>query len=94
MFTKSGTCTVAPVSSFAGFVTFETVSPLTPGSVSATASSIDDGSCSPDGFPSTVRICTEVEGGMNSSSSANEFRGSENCSYVSSSMKTTSSPES
>ena len=33
-FTKSGTFTTAPVSSFAGFVTFETVSPFTPGSVS------------------------------------------------------------
>ena len=94
MFTKSGTCTVAPVSSVAGFVTFETVSPLTPGSVAATESSTDDGSWRPDGFPSTVRICTEVEGGMYASSSATEFRGSENCSYVSSSMKTTSSPES
>ena len=80
MFTKSGTCTVAPVSSFAGFVTFETVSPFTPGSVSATESSIDDGSWRPDGLPSTVRISTDVDGGMNSSSSATDFRGSENCS--------------
>ena len=31
--TKSGTWTTAPVSSVAGFVTLETVSPLTPGSV-------------------------------------------------------------
>ena len=42
-FTNSGTWTTAPVSSVAGFVTFETVSPRTPGSVSATASSTDDG---------------------------------------------------
>ena len=56
VFTNSVTFTVEPVSSFAGFVTFETVSPFTPGSVSATESSIDDGSWRPDGFPSTVRI--------------------------------------
>ncbi len=43
-FTKSGTGTTAPVSSVAGYVTFETVSPRTPGSVSATSSSTDAGS--------------------------------------------------
>ena len=48
MFTNRGTCTVAPVSSFAGFVTFETVSPFTPGSVSVTASSTDAGSWTPE----------------------------------------------
>ena len=84
----------APVSSVAGFVTFETVSPFTPGSVSATASSTDEGSWSPDGRPSTVSTCTGDEGGMNWRSSATVLRGSENCSYVSSSMNTTSSPES
>ncbi len=42
-FTKSGTWTTAPVSSVAGLVTFETVSPFTPGSVSVTASSTDGG---------------------------------------------------
>ena len=43
VFTNSGTWTVAPVSSVAGFVTFETVSPRTAGSVSVTSSSIDAG---------------------------------------------------
>src|SRR5690606_31484928 len=38
-FRKSGTCTVAPVSSFAGLVPPCAVSPLTPGSVSTIASS-------------------------------------------------------
>ena len=42
--TKSGTWTTAPVSSVAAFVTFETVSPLIPGSVSETASSTEAGS--------------------------------------------------
>ena len=41
--TNSGTWTTAPVSSVAGFVTLETVSPFTPGSVSVTASSSDEG---------------------------------------------------
>jgi Xaa-Pro aminopeptidase len=58
MFTKSGTWTTAPVSSVAGFVTFETVSPFTPGSVSVTASSTEAGIWIPDGFPLTCRICT------------------------------------
>src|SRR5215217_3829481 len=93
-FTNSGTCTTAPVSSVAGFVTFETVSPRTPGSVSTTASSTAAGSCTPPGRPSTVSICTELDGCRNSSASATEERGSGNCSNVSSSMKTTSSPES
>ncbi len=48
--TNSGTCTTAPVSSVAGFVTLETVSPRTPGSVSVTASSTEAGSWIPDGF--------------------------------------------
>ena len=60
--TKSGTCTTAPVSSVAGFVTFVTVSPRTAGSVSATVSSTDDGSWSPAGLPSTASICTELDG--------------------------------
>ncbi len=33
MFTKIGTLTTTPVSKVAGLVTFETVSPFTPGSV-------------------------------------------------------------
>ena len=48
-FTNSGTWITAPVSSVAGFVTFETVSPFTPGSVSVTSSTTDDGSSTPDG---------------------------------------------
>src|SRR5256885_9885788 len=39
--TNRGTWTTAPVSRVAGLVTFETVSPFTPGSVSDTASSTD-----------------------------------------------------
>ena len=35
---------------------------LTPGSVSATASSTDPGICTPAGFPSTQSICTELDG--------------------------------
>ena len=61
-FTKSGTCTTAPVSRVAGFVTFETVSPYTPGSVSVTVSSTDVGIWTPPGRPSTISICTELEG--------------------------------
>src|SRR3954449_9876234 len=49
--TNSGTATTAPVSRVAGLVTFETVSPLTPGSVSETASSTDEGSWSAAGLP-------------------------------------------
>ena len=67
-FTNSGTCTTAPVSSVAGFVTFETVSPLTPGWVSTTDSSTADGSCTPAGRPSTVSIGTVLDGCRNSSS--------------------------
>src|SRR6266567_4412918 len=58
-FTNSGTCTTAPVSRVAGFVTFETVSPLTPGSVSVTSSTTDPGNSSPDGEPPTNRIWTD-----------------------------------
>src|SRR6266516_713433 len=58
VFTNSGTCTTAPVSSVAGLVTFETVSPLTPGSVSDTPSSTEAGSCTPVGLPLTSIICT------------------------------------
>src|SRR5205823_6965722 len=68
--TKSGTCTTAPVSSVAGFVTFETVSPLTPGSVSVTASTTDAGRSTPDGCPSTNSTCTTDDGCMNGSSPA------------------------
>jgi hypothetical protein len=78
--TNSGTWTVAPVSSVAGFVTFETVSPFTPGSVSVTASSTAAGSCTPDGLPSTASIWTELDGITKSSASATDSRGSENCS--------------
>src|SRR5919202_6564727 len=92
--TNSGTWTTAPVSSVAGFVTFETVSPFTPGSVSVTWSSTDAGSWIPDGLPPTERICTDVDGCMYWSSSATSPRGSVNCSYVSSSMKCASLPSS
>ena len=64
-FTNSGTWTTAPVSSVAGFVTLETVSPRTPGSVCETVSSTDEGSWMPDGLPSTVSICTELDGSTN-----------------------------
>src|SRR5207253_1559443 len=92
--TKSGTCTTAPVSSVAGFVTFDTVSPFTPGSVSVTVSSTEPGSCTPDGFPPTTSICTLDDGCMYGSASSSSACGSENCSYVSSSMKCTSEPSS
>src|SRR5919198_1180243 len=93
-FTNSGTWTTAPVSSFAGFVTFETVSPFTPGSVSVTVSSTDAGSRTPEGRPFTTSICTELDGCMNSSASSTDPRGNDVCSYVFSSMNTTSSPAS
>ena len=41
-FTKSGTWMTAPVSRVAGFITFETVSPFTPGSVSAMLKKLDE----------------------------------------------------
>ena len=47
--TKSGTLTVAPVSSFAGFVAFVAVSPLKPGSVSTIFSSTCAGRSTPIG---------------------------------------------
>src|SRR6185437_10336592 len=52
-FTNSGTCTTAPVSSVAGLVTLETVSPLIPGSVSVTSRITDAGSSTPVGLPPT-----------------------------------------
>ena len=61
-FTNSGTWTTAPVSRVAGFVTFETVSPFTPGSVSVTVSSTEEGICTPPGRPSTISIWTELDG--------------------------------
>src|SRR3954465_13437798 len=92
--TNIGTWTTAPVSSVAGFVTFETVSPLTPGSVSVTVSSTDAGSCTPDGFPPTTSTWALEDGCMNGSSFWSSACGSENCSYVASSMKWTSEPSS
>ncbi len=84
----------APVSSVAGFVTLETVSPLTPGSVSVTSSTTEAGSSTPDGSPPTNSTCTELDGCMYGSASSTVACGSASCSYVASSMKTTSSPES
>src|SRR5262249_8128016 len=92
--TNSGTWTTAPVSSVAGFVTFETVSPLTPGSVSVTSRTTDAGKSTPVGLPPTNSTCTDDEGWRNGRASSTVARGSGRCSYVSSSMKTTSSPES
>src|SRR6476619_2716451 len=94
VFTNIGTLTTAPVSSVAGFVTLETVSPLTPGSVSVTVSSTDAGSCTPDGLPPTTSTCTLVDGCMYGSASSSSACGNENCSYDSSSMKCTSDPSS
>src|SRR5690242_870964 len=51
-FRKSGTCTTAPVSSVAGFVPPWAVSPRTPGSVRAIASSTKLGSSTVVGAPS------------------------------------------
>src|SRR5215207_5224120 len=92
-FTNSGTWTTAPVSSVAAFVTLETVSPLTPGSVSTTESSTEAGSWMPAGRPSTVRSMTELEGWRNSIPSTS-VRGRFTCSNEDSSMNTTSSPAS
>src|SRR2546426_5157454 len=74
------TCTTAPVSSVAGFVTFETVSPRTPGSVAVTVSSTDPGSCMPEGLPPTTSICTLDDGCMYGRASSSSACGSENCS--------------
>ena len=76
-FTKSGTATTAPVSSVAGFVTFETVSPFTPGSVSVTSSTTDDGRSTPEGSPPTNITCTLDDGCMNGNSSSISACGSE-----------------
>ena len=92
--TNSGTWTIAPVSSFAGLVTFETVSPRTPGSVSATVSSTEVGSWTPEGRPSMLSSCTVLDGWRKSSASATESRDRLICSKDCSSMNTTSSPES
>jgi len=64
-------------------VTFETVSPLTPGSVSVMTSSTDPGSWTPDGLPPTKSICTDDDGCMYGSASSTSECGSANCSYVS-----------
>jgi hypothetical protein len=48
----------------------------------------------PAGLPSTVRSCTVADGWRKASSSETSARRSEICSYVCSSMKTTSSPAS
>ena len=77
-----------------GFVTFETVSPLTPGSASTTSSSTEAGSSTPAGRPSSVRRNTVLEGWRKSRASSTSARGNEICSKVSWSMNTTSSPAS
>ena len=73
--TNSGTCTIAPVSSVAGLVTLETVSPLTPGLVATTSSSTDAGSCTAVGLPSTKSSCTVSFSRMNRSSSVSVSSG-------------------
>src|SRR5438128_353021 len=93
-FTKSGTWTTPPVSSVAGFVTFETVSPFTPGSVSTTVSSTDEGSCTLDGLPFTASTCTVALGCMHGSSSSTSACGTATCSYASQSTTSTSEPAS
>ena len=70
----------APVSRVAGFVTFETVSPFTPGSVSVTSRTTDAGRSIPDGVPPTNITCTDDDGCMNGSSSSISACGSESCS--------------
>ena len=52
------------------------------------------GSSTPDGVPPTNITCTDDDGCMNGSSSSRSACGRDSCSYVDSSMKTTSSPES
>jgi hypothetical protein len=79
-FTNSGTWTTAPVSRVAGLVTFETVSPFTPGSVSVTASSTEAGIWRPEGRSPIVSSCTVLDGATNSSASATRSRGSWICS--------------
>ncbi len=60
MFTNSGTCTSAPVSSVAGLLPPpEAVSPLTPGSVWVTSSSTDAPIWMSDGLPSMKRTSTD-----------------------------------
>src|SRR6478735_12759548 len=87
-FTKSGTWTTPPVSSVAGFVTFEPVSPFTPGSVSVTSRTTDAGRSTPVGSPPTNITWTLDDGCMNGSSSSTIAWGTDNCSYVAWSMKT------
>ena len=50
-FTNNGTCIVIPVSSCAGFVALDVVSPFNPGSVCSTTSSTNIGNSIPIGFP-------------------------------------------
>src|SRR6476660_4863739 len=90
--TNRGTATTAPVSSVAGLVTLETVSPLTPGSVSTTFSSTAAGSCNEDGVPSTVRIWTVSFSRMYWSSSEIDVTGSAIWSNVSASIRWASEP--
>ena len=49
---NGGTCTISPVSIFAGLVTFETVEPFRPGSVSTTVKSTLAGNSTLIGLPS------------------------------------------
>src|SRR6478609_9716452 len=90
--TNRGTATTAPVSSVAGLVTLETVSPLTPGSVSTTFSSTAAGSWSEVGLPSTVSSCTVSFSRMYCSSSRMVSAGNASWSKVSEFIRCTSLP--
>src|SRR5215470_2080463 len=84
---NSGTWTTAPVSSVAGLVPPWAVSPRTPGSVRAIASSTKFGSSTAAGEPVMYRTSTSVFSFRYSRASPTSSADSETCSYVSVSMK-------
>src|SRR3954466_12261353 len=81
MFTNSGTCTVAPVSSVAGLLPPpDAVSPRTPGSVWVTSSSTEAGSWIVDGLPSMNTTSTSSLGLVQRSVSFSAPAGTASCS--------------
>src|SRR5262249_13068269 len=84
---NNGTWTTAPVSSVAGLVPPWAVSPRTPGSVRAIASSTKFGSSTAAGEPAMYRTSTSEFSLRYSRASPTSSADSETCSYVSVSMK-------
>src|SRR3954468_2029285 len=79
---NSGTCTVTPFDSFAGFVLAVFVAVFITGDVSPTLSSITDGSSIAIGRPSRHSTCTTISGWSHGVSSPTARSSRVYCSYV------------